>query len=276
MSRNKKKFLSRNQKLLSHNWKLAACRNGRRDPGRHRRPALKHPNARHQSLLLEVFHTYGDARPTVAQVLVASAESPRNGSAANRTPPNQIARAYAVSVLLPRPSIASRWNGALASRLRHAPLERFLRSRCLPFVTQGHAQVTDNVTTATMAIVSTGLHLYTANMQRHLNARQLEDVAQMTCAVSDGLASLIHEPHSWRIAALVSAGQLLRAHIGLTAAAHLSAGIARSFPAKRQDSTLSEVRKRSAWAVEKNDDLHFRAASRVIFQRLGDSKALPC
>jgi hypothetical protein len=125
-----------------------------------------------------------------------------------------------------------------------------------------------------MAIVSTGLNLYTTKMQRQLTARQLEDVAQMTCAVSDGLASLIHEPQSWRIAALVSAAQLLRAHIGITAAAHLSAGIARSFPTNsKQDSDLSEVREQSAWAVEKNDDSYFHAASKVIAQRLEDSTA---
>lgn len=174
-----------------------------------------------------------------------------------------------MSVLIPPPSIAARWNGALALRLHRAPLEMFLRSRCLPFVTQGHAQVTDNVIAATLAIVSTGLHLYTANTLRRLDAGRLENLVRMTCAVSDGLSELIHEPQSWRIAALVSAAQLLRAHIGLTAAAHLSAGIARSFFAtSRQDSTLSEVRKSAARAVEKNEDTHFRAAAEVIARRL--------
>jgi hypothetical protein len=155
-------------------------------------------------------------------------------------------------------------------------LEAFLRSRGLPFVSEGDAQVTDNVTTATMAIVAPGLQLYTAHGQRHLNRLQLEDVAQMTCAVSDGLAELIHEPHSWRIAALVSAAQLLRSHIGLTPAAHLSAAIARSFSSKfGQDPTLSELRRSSAWAVEKNGDEPLRAASTVVARRLGASgKAL--
>ena len=51
-------LLSRNWKLLSRNWELAAP-----TPGIHR-------------FFFEVFHTYGDPRPTVAQVLLASAESP--------------------------------------------------------------------------------------------------------------------------------------------------------------------------------------------------------
>ena len=176
-----------------------------------------------------------------------------------------------MSVLVPRPAIAARWSGALELRLRRAPLEVFLRSRSLPWAIGGPAQVTDNLTTAIVAIVSTGLTVYAGNQRRPLNECQLEDLAQFTCAVSEGLAALINEPRSWRIAALVSAAQVLRAHIGLSGAAHMSAGVARTYAASPNErSALFDIRNLAARTVERNDDEDLQTTSEIIAHRLAE------
>jgi hypothetical protein len=180
-----------------------------------------------------------------------------------------------VKIIIPRSDIAARWNGALESRLRRAPLERFLRSRSLPFVAAGAAQGTDNLATATVAMVSTGLQLYGVDrtrglVERQLVAQQLELVAQIACIISDRLAALIEEPHSWRIASLVSGAQLLKTHVGLTEAARLSAAAARIYETHAiQDESWSDLRRHCARAVAENDDSHHRAACNVIAERLG-------
>lgn len=180
-----------------------------------------------------------------------------------------------MSILIPRPAIAARWDGALELRLRRAPLELFLRSRSLPWATGGPAQVTDNLTAATVAIVSTGLALYT---DRQLAEWQLEDLAHITCAVSEGLVALIDETHSWRIVALVSAAQILRAHVGLGAAAHASARAARTYVASQHGRSVSiDIRTLAARVVEKNDNEDLRATSNIIAKRLTEREGrVPC
>lgn len=174
-----------------------------------------------------------------------------------------------MSILVPPPAIAARWNGALNSRLRRAPLETFLRSRALPFITKGPAQLTDNLARATVVIVTAGIEQYAAQRKRPLNERQFADIARMSCVISDDLAALIREPQSWRIAALVSSAQLLRRHIGLSAAAHLSAGIARTYETDRdREGPVSEIGVLSALAVETNDESRYAAACSLIAELL--------
>lgn len=174
-----------------------------------------------------------------------------------------------VKILIPPATIAVRWNGALESRLRRAPLERFLRARSLPFVTAGAAQLTDNLATATVAIVSTGLQLYGVDPKRGFAEPQLEIVAQIACVVSDRLSILIQEPHAWRIAALVSGAQLLKTRVGLSEAARLSAEAARTYEARAvQNGSWSELWRHCARALDENDVSHYRAACNVIAQCL--------
>ncbi|HEV7610574.1 MAG TPA: hypothetical protein VGO37_01715 [Steroidobacteraceae bacterium] len=181
-----------------------------------------------------------------------------------------------MGIVVPPPAVAARWNGALELRLRRSPLERFLRSRALPFAAGGGAQVTDNVITATVAILSTGLQLYGAGArQGTLSETQLDDMARIACVVSDELATLIHEPKSWRIAALVSAAQVLRLHIGLSSAAEVSARVARAYDANAPDPASCEIRQHSAAAVATNDESHYRAAGIRIARRLTAAEGAP-
>jgi len=62
-----------------------------------------------------------------------------------------------VTVLIPNARIAARWNGALQARLRHAPLERFLRVRGRKWAAIGDARNTDNLASATMLFVAGAL-----------------------------------------------------------------------------------------------------------------------
>ena len=181
-----------------------------------------------------------------------------------------------MTILIPQPAIVARWNGALELRLRRSPLERFLRSRSLPFTARGPGQVTDNVITATVAIVSGGQQCYSVSSQQDaLVESQLQEMALIACAISEELAVLIDESASWRLAALVSAAQVLRPHLGLSASAHVSAATARAFEANGHDPTWSEVRRLSAATVEKSDDSRYRAASARIAEHLTAAKEAP-
>jgi hypothetical protein len=212
----------------------------------------------------ESFHIYESAR------------LPGAGASGSLVEP--VYKGVLVKILMPQPAIAARWNGALESRLRRAPLERFLRSRSLPFIAGGPAQCTDNLATATVAIVSTGLQLHDADPHRRLVERQLELVAQIACVVSEQLSIIIQELHAWRIAALVSGAQLLKTHVGLSEAARLSAEAARTYEARAvQNESWCELRQHCARALDENDDSHHRAACGVIARSLneGDSLQVP-
>ncbi len=174
-----------------------------------------------------------------------------------------------MKILIPGSDIAARWNGALELRLRRAPLERFLRSRSLPFAATGPAQVTDNVATATLEVVSSGVQLCDIGAHRSLGDRQLEGVALIACVISDQLCTLIQEPQAWRIAALISGAALLKTHVALEEAAQLSATAVRTYEARTtQEVSCSEIGEYSARAVAENDDSSYRAACSAIAQSL--------
>src|ERR1700691_2385691 len=132
-----------------------------------------------------------------------------------------------MALIMPSEAVARRWNGALQARLRRAPLEEFLRVRDLKIAPAGAARDTDNLVRATVFMVDTGVRIYFFAQENALNERQQAQVAQAACMVSHGLAALIGEPGAWRIAALVSAAQLLNPWIGLNAAAYAAAAAAR-------------------------------------------------
>ena len=63
-----------------------------------------------------------------------------------------------MTVLIPNKKVAARWNGALETRLRHAPLESFLRSKGRKWVLSGESRVTDNLACATIYFVDQALN----------------------------------------------------------------------------------------------------------------------
>ena len=109
-----------------------------------------------------------------------------------------------MTVLIPNARIAARWNGALQARLRHAPLERFLRVRGRKWAAIGDARNTDNLASATMLFVAGALESRADWSGGALTASQYRAVGQAACAVSSSLALLIQEPEHWRTAALVA------------------------------------------------------------------------
>jgi hypothetical protein len=134
-----------------------------------------------------------------------------------------------MGIVYPNKTVARRWDGALQARLRRAPLEAFLKARSLVPALPGVAQDSDNLVRATLLIVETGLSLYLADREEGLAFHQRPVLAHVTCLVSLALAQQISQPDSWRIAALVSAAQLLSPWMGLNAAAMASASAARQF-----------------------------------------------
>jgi hypothetical protein len=193
---------------------------------------------------------------------------------AERTHPGQ---GGIVTVLTPNEKIAARWNGALQARLRQAPLENFLRSRGQKWVLTGDARVTDNLACGTIYLIEGGLNAFMLDCRGTLSVAQHPAVGQITCAVSHGLSTLIHEPHSWRIAALVATARVLAPYSGLDAAAHISAAAAREYGATlnagSQTNDVVQIGSAAAVAVQSNDEKRAFHVMRLIMRRLSTPPA---
>jgi hypothetical protein len=176
-----------------------------------------------------------------------------------------------VTVLIPNKKVAARWNGALETRLRHAPLESFLRSRGRKWALSGEARVSDNLACATIYFVDQALTACTPGGNGVLDATHHAAVGQAACAVSHGLALLIQEVNSWRIAALIGTARILAPHIGPDAAAHLSAACARDYAKGLKtglESGLLQISTVVAGAVESNNEALAGKALQLISQRI--------
>lgn len=177
-----------------------------------------------------------------------------------------------MTVLIPRPEISSRWNGALTARLRHSPLERFLRSHGQKWVLSGESRITDNLACATIYFVGEALNAYTRTHPAPFAGSQHPTVGLIACAACDGLASLIQERASWRIAALVATARLLAPFISLDEAAHLAGSAARAYRANVDTNFLSsegrQISTSVAYAVTSNEDAHLTNAVTLILLRL--------
>ena len=175
-----------------------------------------------------------------------------------------------MTVLNPSAKAAARWNGALAARLRHAPLETFIRSQDQKWVLSGESRVTDNLACATLYFMQAAVNSCPAGEGFGVASRQTE-LGQLTCTVSHGLATLIQERASWRIAALVATARVLAPHIGIDAAAHAAAAAARAHTkcfGAAVETALSQVSTLVIGAVESNHPAVFKRAVLLIAGRL--------
>jgi hypothetical protein len=176
-----------------------------------------------------------------------------------------------VTVLIPNKKAAARWNGALQTRLRHAPLEAFLRSRDRKWTLSGEARVTDNLACATIYFVDQGPGACTPEGEGPLDDTHHAAVGQAACAVSHGLAVLIQEVNSWRIAALIATARVLAPHIGPDAAARLSATSARDYAKGLKtglEAGLLQISTVVAGAVESNNHALVAKAVQLISRRI--------
>jgi hypothetical protein len=176
-----------------------------------------------------------------------------------------------MALIMPSEAVARRWNGALQARLRRAPLEEFLRVRDLKIAPAGVARDTDNLVRAIVFMIDAGIRIHSRAHEDALDERQQALVAQAACMVSHSLAALIGEQAAWRIAALVSAAQLLNPWIGLNAAAYAAAAAAQRFsedlldPARAPRTLISE---KATIAVARNDDVQAGEVARLVSQNL--------
>jgi hypothetical protein len=163
--------------------------------------------------------------------------------------------------------VASRWNGALEARLRHSPLEAFLRSRRQRWSVAGEARVSDNLATAAIYFVDAAAEFRARGGRPARDAAHRAAIGEATCIVSHALAALILEPASWRIAALVGIARLLAPQVGLDSAAHVAASSARDYQRRVKaglDADLHPVRAAVAEAVRKNADSALDAAIELL------------
>jgi hypothetical protein len=104
-------------------------------------------------------------------------------------------------------------------------------------------------------MVESGLLQYGSAHGQPLHEVGHAAVAHVACVVSRALAAGISEPAAWRVAALVSAAQLLRPHIGINAAALASASLVRSYERglTRPMRSLDEEITKSVYVVLSNN-----------------------
>lgn len=182
-----------------------------------------------------------------------------------------------MTVLIPNKKVAARWNGALQTRLRHAPLESFLISRGRKWVLSGEARVSDNLACATILFIDQALSACTPG-GAVLDAAHHAAVGEAACAVSHGLAVLIQEPNSWRIAALIGTARVLAPHIGPDAAARLSAMSARDYGKRLKaglEAGLLQISTLVVGAVESNNQALAGRAVQLIAQRIAGAVPFP-
>ncbi len=132
-----------------------------------------------------------------------------------------------MTVIVPRQDIATRWHGALAGRLKSAPLEQFLFSHGLPLAPLGAARETDNIARAAIYLVERTLEAY--QQSRELSASQQWGVARSLCVLCEALATLVQREARWRIAALVSIARLLSWRSDLVTSATFAATVVRDY-----------------------------------------------
>ena len=174
--------------------------------------------------------------------------------------------------------MAARWNGALEARLRHSPLEAFLRSRRQRWSATGDARVSDNLATAAIYFVDAAAEFRARGGRPNRDAAHRAAVGEVTCIVSHSLAVLILEPASWRIAALVGIARLLAPQVGLDSAAHVAASSARDYQRRVKaglDSELHPVRAAVANAVKTNEDAALDTAIELLAGQMRLGAAVP-
>jgi hypothetical protein len=138
-------------------------------------------------------------------------------------------------------------------------------------VLSGEARVSDNLACATIYFVEQALNECTPDGNGVLDATHHAAVGQAACAVSHGLAVLIQETNSWRIAALIGTARILASHIGPDAAAHLSATCARDYAKGLKaglESGLLQISTVIAGAVESNNRALAAKAVQLISRRI--------
>lgn len=177
-----------------------------------------------------------------------------------------------MTLLYPGEAVSRRWEGALQARIRRAPIEVFLRSHDLRVSPPDAAQLTDHLIRTTVYIV-----------QRSFTATETigesEQIAAgaIACSICHELVCLISEPDSWRIAALVSAAELLTAGIGRKQAAFRAAAAARDFLVRRETQSLApviqQIGSRAARAVQSNHPEDLAKTGHSIRECLFKSRA---
>lgn len=164
-----------------------------------------------------------------------------------------------MTLLMPPKEISAKWNGALQTRLRRAPLEEFLRRHDRRI---GSTQPTDNLAGAALLFFERADQL----AGESLAVRAPETAALMFAALIRKLAIPIHEPESWRIAALVGAGRLLTPALGVADGACRAARMVRRFETRHFacGPTVAKIADHGLRAVRTKDPVELAEAARLI------------
>jgi hypothetical protein len=178
-----------------------------------------------------------------------------------------------MTLLVPKEAISRRWEGALQARLRRAPVEAFLRSHDIKVSVGGPAPLTDNLVHATVYLIEQSDRISAGHLAEHHHQVLVVEIA---CSICEELASLICEPNCGRIAALVSAAQLLSRGIGVRPAAFRAAAAARAYWKKRQSRSLlpiiEAIGTQALTAIRTNHTHELQLAVRRIEECLSESR----
>lgn len=180
-----------------------------------------------------------------------------------------------MAILFPDEKIARLWQGALEASLKQAPLEEFLRVRAIKVAARGPARHSDNISRATLFLMAATLE-EPISEGRHVSPSQYAFVGRATCCVCEGLAVLIGQPRSWRVAALVSTTQLMPRSLVLLDAAKRGALAVRQFASLSQSlsADFREISLMASAAVIGNTDALLQQFRLHIRSRIDNAAGL--
>lgn len=178
-----------------------------------------------------------------------------------------------MSLVIPGAAIRARWHGALEARTRRIPLERFLRTRSLKVSPPGSAQDTDNLARAATYFVNTACAACAdAHPKKALTRRQSAILAEMTCAIATGLATLIGRREHSQVVAAVAVTTFFAPRVAGGSAVDLAAEAEVHYQARAQspvlDMLLDLIESQAVLAVSHDDEVHAANVAGLMAQRL--------
>ena len=168
-------------------------------------------------------------------------------------------------LLIPGSKVASRWNGALRSRLNRVPLEAFLRTHQELCDLKTPRAVIENLVRACLVIIEPVVPHRGPAWPVLLNIGYFDALGEAVLRISRALGELIQEPQLWRVASLLGVARVLTPNLGVDmAAAAAAAAVASSLSDQRPQIFEETLGLHAATAVASQNDADLNTARNLV------------
>ena len=170
-------------------------------------------------------------------------------------------------LLVPGAKVASYWDGALHSRLKRAPLERFLRSHKRHCDLKTSDAITESVVRACLIIIEPVVPHRGRDWRSLLHPGYFDALGEVVSRMSQALSELIQERKLWRVASLIGVARLLTPNLGVDmAAAAAAAAVAPTLSQQRPAMFEESVGLHAAAAVSSGTDEDLNEARALVLR----------